>query len=1043
MANEFIPVAMAQLWQVTLLILVVAALSRWISPKRPHLSHLLWLVVLIKCVTPPLWASPGGVFCWLQPEQQTDTPFAENIEWTPVAWDELLEVENASTMDSGVSDVPFAGVYLDESAEAELTAGSSVAEPPIDQPPGDRIGNAALVAWAMISGFVLIGVTVRWLRFWILVRESPRRDSPELDTMLQTLSKQLGVRRRVRLIVTESLVGPAVVGFFRVTVLIPAVVADKLKGESVAPILAHELLHVRRGDLWVGLLQTVAQALWWFHPLVWWVGRVTSRETERCCDEEVLGELKCDPASYARALLDVLDLKSQLKPVPVFPGVRPVDVTSQRLERIMTLRQGCRRRSPWWCWLVAIGAAALTLPGAAFEVSADAPIESSAHAHPPVLESQGTSKSPEASKGDDEKINRQSNGDTKSSRADNPDTVNPAATGSSGATKADEKPTEAESKPQSGAATSAASLHSGRLVFRHGGCHLEAVPREGSELNVAIDSDELTVMKAPLTLLLTRTNGFGFTRPIQMQAEQCRISQGDSLKIELSGNVLLTAPQQLIRANADSLLMTIPATGNAEADDGIKCVMKNVAMTMKLDPAKDSSLLRAEEVRIELDAETFKTAEFSASKVESLRVSDGKQSAAVSNSHSAEFSGDGKLLSQWDTIRRRRSLQKLVSPKFDRTPLKEAVAWFRTAGDLNIILDELAIEDEGVIGTTPVTLELKEVAIHSALRLLLKPLNLGITIDEESNVVVVTSQLNMRGKMIAAAYPVADLVIPIPKSVVVNLLDDRTGTAQSTTQTDFDELRLISGFVQDHPQLDFDSICELITTVVEPDSWQEVGGRGTLRTNETTLSLVIRQTREVHKEIGHLLDQLRRQRDVQVTLQMQTLSIPKSFFAEWDSNLKLKPLSESTTHSYMRLSSAQADELRNAGRSSQSPKVTLFNGQLCELRIDERNGRKQNWHVQPVVSGDRRSVRLGVGIDNGRSGTSDETVPTSVTTVSDGEAILVEVNGSAEGRIVGEPIPGQPRAFRQVSHPRRFVLIQPEVIIVDEEEELLGIDLEK
>ena len=123
----------------------------------------------------------------------------------------------------------------------------------------------------------------------------------------------------------------------------------------------------------------------------------------------------------------------------------------------------------------------------------------------------------------------------------------------------------------------------------------------------------------------------------------------------------------------------------------------------------------------------------------------------------------------------------------------------------------------------------------------------------------------------------------------------------------------------------------------------------------------------------------------------------------------------------------------------------MFNGQLCELRIDERDGMKQNWHVQPVVSGDRRSVRLGVGIDNGRSKSIGEAVPTSVTTISNQDAILVEVNGSTEtdSRLVGEPIPGRPKAFRRVSQPRRFVLIQPEVVIVEEEEELLVIDLEK
>jgi hypothetical protein len=694
----------------------------------------------------------------------------------------LLDADAFAAEDSIDSSDTFAGIVLDEPAVAELLPPENHLAPAPTPPINHQLRELAVAFWLGVSLIVLFGVTVRWLRFWKLVQTSPQRSSPEL-----------------------------------------------------------EVLHIRRGDLWVGLLQTLAQALWWFHPLVWWVGRLTTREAERCCDEEVLGELKCDPASYARALLDVLDLKSQLKPVPVFPGVRPVDVTSQRLERIMSLRQGCRRRSPWWCWLVAIGAAALTLPGAAFVVSADAPKVSSSNDQRPTLNSEETANSKEANEDDDKEVGRHSNESRQEPESGNSNDVAPASHSSDVAKNASEKLDEKEPARQGGAASSAASLHSGRLVFRHAGCRLEAVPGEGTQLDVAIDSDGLTVLKAPLTLMLTRTDGFGFTHPLSMQAEQCRITQGDSLKVELSGNVVLSAPQQLMRAKADSLQLTIPAAGNAKPAGGIQCQMKTVAMTIQMDPAKDSSLLRAEEISVVLDANTFKVTELSASKVESLRVSDAKQ-RAQRDGLSPVFSRDRQLLSQWDTIRRRRSLQKLVSPKFDRTPLKEVVAWFRTAGDLNIMLDELAIGEEGVTGTTPVTLELNEVAIHSALRLLLEPLNLGITIDEESSVVIVTSKLRMQGKMIAAAYAVADLVIPIPKSVVVKLSDDGTYTLQSTAQTDFDGVRQVSGIVQDHPQIDLDSIRELITTVVELDSCQEVGGMGTLRPSERTLCLVIRRS---------------------------------------------------------------------------------------------------------------------------------------------------------------------------------------------------------
>lgn len=118
--------------------------------------------------------------------------------------------------------------------------------------------------------------------------------------------------------------------------------------QTLTPILAHELLHIRRGDLWVGLLQTLAQAVWWSHPLMWWVNRLTTREAERCCDEEVLAELGCGPAAYAGELVDVLELKWKLKPVPESPAcVRWKSLLNEWSES--------------WNWDIRLGHAAISL----------------------------------------------------------------------------------------------------------------------------------------------------------------------------------------------------------------------------------------------------------------------------------------------------------------------------------------------------------------------------------------------------------------------------------------------------------------------------------------------------------------------------------------------------------------------------------------------------------------------------------------------------------------------------------------------------------
>ena len=240
-------------------------------------------------------------------------------------------------------------------------------------PPLTWLRRVLLTLWLVGTGGLVGGASWRCSRFLQGLRRTAIPHGADYDDSMARLSRRLGLRAQARLWVTSSHCGPAVVGLFRPVIVLPEVVVQGKRPEELESILAHELIHVRRGDLWLGLLQAAAKALWWFHPLVWLAARQCSREAERCCDEEVIGSLGCDPARYARSLLEILELKRTLQMVPAFPGMKPVDVTSQRLERIMQLRQGCRQRTPWWCWMVLVLCAAATLPGAALLVADDEP----------------------------------------------------------------------------------------------------------------------------------------------------------------------------------------------------------------------------------------------------------------------------------------------------------------------------------------------------------------------------------------------------------------------------------------------------------------------------------------------------------------------------------------------------------------------------------------------------------------------------------------------------------------------------------------------
>jgi uncharacterized protein (TIGR03067 family) len=225
------------------------------------------------------------------------------------------------------------------------------------------LSTVLAVVWLSGTLIYLASVLAKMLWWQLVIRRcEARTDGPLLETVGR-LSKRLGLRCKVRLLVTSQPLGPAVLGIVRPTVLLPEVLASAQPVEKVEPIVAHELIHVRRRDAAVGSLQVLAQGLWWFHPLVWWASRALCRERERCCDAEVVGSLDCPRQQYAQGLVDVLRLQRQLVAASVLSGMNPFQITQIRLETVMNPEIRAHRRTPWGCWLVFLAGLLLLLPG--------------------------------------------------------------------------------------------------------------------------------------------------------------------------------------------------------------------------------------------------------------------------------------------------------------------------------------------------------------------------------------------------------------------------------------------------------------------------------------------------------------------------------------------------------------------------------------------------------------------------------------------------------------------------------------------------------
>ena len=369
--NELASLAWSQIWQVTLLALAVGIAVTLGCRRRPHLAYVLWMLIIVKCLAPPLWSSPTGLFSWLQ--RRPAVPIAENRP--PVADSAPSRAENGSLIEKMMrsrrhspSISPAFGVETVAPVETVEKL-----EPPRRWSPSWTAIAATI--WSL-GACGLAGVLLwKWTAYGRILRRTGSPPDAELESRAARLAERLGLRRAVRLQIVSESIGPAVFGLWRPMVVIPAAMIREKSLQQIEPIVAHELVHVRRGDAVVGVLQLVVQVLWWFHPLVWWANREMCRRREQCCDEEVVVGLGCSSATYARCLVDILEwecCRSRRRLPSAVPGVRSAEITTTRLEHIMDDAKRFHRRTPRWIWGVLAMAMLLVLPGRALVLGQNA-----------------------------------------------------------------------------------------------------------------------------------------------------------------------------------------------------------------------------------------------------------------------------------------------------------------------------------------------------------------------------------------------------------------------------------------------------------------------------------------------------------------------------------------------------------------------------------------------------------------------------------------------------------------------------------------------
>jgi bla regulator protein blaR1 len=195
----------------------------------------------------------------------------------------------------------------------------------------------SILAAIWLFGFfvVLCLWSTRWLRMLGAVRSAiPMRDGREVEA-LRRVERALGIFRPIQIVLSNSSLEPGIFGITHPVLVWPEGISKHLDDAHLEAVLAHEIWHVRRRDNLAALFHMFVEAVFWFHPLVWWVGARLVEERERACDEQVIG-LGRERQIYAESILKVCEFCLS-SPLVCVSGVTGADL-KKRMVHIMTDR---------------------------------------------------------------------------------------------------------------------------------------------------------------------------------------------------------------------------------------------------------------------------------------------------------------------------------------------------------------------------------------------------------------------------------------------------------------------------------------------------------------------------------------------------------------------------------------------------------------------------------------------------------------------------------------------------------------------------------
>jgi len=199
------------------------------------------------------------------------------------------------------------------------------------------LGAVVLVVYVCAGNFHL---------WWLVTRERPLTDQKILD-LLEDCKSDMGIRTILGVVITDKVTSPALFGFVRPRLLLPAGMLEALSLKELRHVFLHELAHLKRHDIYLGYLSSLLQVLHWFNPLIWLAFYRIRNDRELACDYLVLSRTKSGQAKdYGQTIVYLLERFSRPRHLPAMAGI--LETKSQLKRRIKMITKFKKTSRPQW-----------------------------------------------------------------------------------------------------------------------------------------------------------------------------------------------------------------------------------------------------------------------------------------------------------------------------------------------------------------------------------------------------------------------------------------------------------------------------------------------------------------------------------------------------------------------------------------------------------------------------------------------------------------------------------------------------------------------